>query len=143
MTRKTFFKSIVLGLIFLPAWAAAGEYDGTWTATVHEHSSSCQSIGRDIEGDYTAIIRQKDDGDLSFTVQETGTVFQGVEMENTGDAHRIHLVASYRKEAGIISQNMNIDMLDNNRGKGSTAWYWSDGLMVCGGHYSFTLERRK
>jgi len=34
-------------------------------------------------------------------------------------------------------------MIDENTGNGNANWDWSDGLMICGGNYTFTLKREK
>jgi len=38
---------------------------------------------------------------------------------------------------------MNIKMTDENLGSGNANWDWSDGLMICGGNYTFTLKREE
>ena len=78
---------------------------------------------------------------ITLTVKETGTVFQGVRMK--ADPRIIQLQASFLREAGIVSQKMNIEMIDENTGNGNANWDWSDGLMICGGNYTFTLKREK
>ncbi len=145
MNRKIYPLLVLLSCYFAPACLMAGEYDGDWIATVTKSSSSCKSMGKEIEGDYAAVIKQDEGATLTFTVKKTGTVFHGVQVpaDAEGGARLIRLVASYLEEAGIISQKMNIEMVDNNFGNGNTTWNWSDGLMICGGHYTFTLKREE
>ena len=142
MNRKIYSLTMLLLACFLtPASLFAGEYDGTWVATVIKSSSTCKTIGRSIEGDYTASIRQDEGTTITLTVRETGTVFQGVRMQ--ADPHIIQLQASFLREAGIVSQKVDIKMTDENLGSGNANWDWSDGLMICGGNYTFTLKRKK
>jgi len=145
MHKKIYFLIVLLSCCFIPAGLIAGEYDGDWVATVTTASSSCKFMGKDIEGDYTAVIKQDEGPTLILTVKETGTIFHGVQLQaNPGEkTPLIHMVASYLEQAGIISQKMIIEMTDSNSGKGNTNWNWSDGLMICGGHYTFTLKREK
>ncbi len=142
MNRKIYSLTLLLLACFLaPASLLAGEYDGTWVATVTKSSSTCKSIGRALEGDYTASIRQDEGSTITLTVQETGTIFQGIRMQ--ADPRIIQLQASFLREAGIVSQKINIKMTDENSGTGNANWDWSDGLMICGGNYTFTLKRKK
>ena len=142
MTKKIYpLIVLLLGCLLAPANLLAGEYDGTWQATVTKHSSTCKHIGKAIEGDYTAYIQQDEGATITLTVKETGTVFQGVRMK--ADPRIIQLQASFLREAGIVSQKMNIEMIDENTGNGNANWDWSDGLMICGGNYTFTLKRKK
>ncbi len=128
-------------LLCAPSCLMAGEYDGIWTATVTKASSTCKTIGKAIEGDYTAEIKQGDGLTMVMTIKETGTVFQGVRIK--ADPRIIMLRASFLREAGVVSQKVNIEMTDQNSGKGNASWSWSDGLMICGGNYEFILKRNK
>lgn len=119
----------------------AGEYDGTWQGTVTKSSSTCKYIGKAIEGDYTAYIQQDEGATITLTVKETGTVFHGIRMK--ADPRIIQLQASFLREAGIVSQKINIEMIDENTGNGNANWDWFDCLMICGGNYAFTLKREK
>jgi hypothetical protein len=144
--HKTLYPLVLLlSCCVIPTCLLAGEYDGDWIATVTTAASSCKFMGKDIEGDYTAVIRQNEGTTLTLTVKETGTVFNGVQMKAAPGEQTplIHMVASYLEQAGIISQKMIIEMTDSHSGKGNTNWNWSDGLMICGGHYTFTLKREK
>ena len=144
MYKNLFPLLIMISCILMPSLLIAGDYDGRWSATVTRTSSTCKRIGRAIEGNYEAVIEHKEGETLTLTVSQTGTVFHGIKLQSKGDddPHLIRLVASYLEEAGIISQNMTITMKNSAFGSGSTDWNWSDGLMICGGHYTFTLERR-
>ena len=128
-------------LLCIPSLAPAGEYDGTWHATVTKSSSTCKSIGKSVEGNYTAEIKQGEGLTITLRVKETGTLFQGVRMK--ADPRIFMLEASFLREAGIVSQKMNIKMIDLDTGSGNANWSWSDGLMICGGNYEFTLKRVK
>jgi len=144
--RKNIYPLIaLLSCLLAPSVLFAGEYDGQWLATVNKASSTCKSIGRAIEGDYDAVIKQEQGQTLTLTVTKTGTVFHGIKLKSGSekDPHLMRLVASYLEEAGIISQEMNIEMIDTNSGTGDTTWSWSDGLMICGGQYTFTLKRKE
>ena len=142
MNRKIITVTLLLLACFLsPASLFAGEYDGTWVATVTKSSSTCKSIGRALEGDYTASIRQDEGTTITLTVQKTDTVFQGIRMQV--DPSIIQLQASFLREAGIVSEKINIKMTDENLGSGNANWDWSDGLMICGGNYTFTLKREE
>ena len=123
------------------ALVLAGEYDGLWRASVTRSSTTCKTIGRAIEGDYTAEIKQGEGLTVILSVKETGTVFQGVRMK--ADPRVMLLRASFLREAGIVSQKVNIEMNDSNTGRGNANWSWSDGLMICGGGYEFNLKRLK
>jgi hypothetical protein len=127
-------------LLCAPVLVAAGEYDGTWNATVTKSSSTCKSIGKSIEGDYTAEITQGEGLTITLQVKETGTIFNGVRMK--ANPRIMMLEASFLREAGVVSQKMNIEMTDMNSGKGNASWSWSDGLMICGGNYEFILKRK-
>ena len=135
----------LLSCLSAPSPVNAGEYDGLWLATVHKAFSTCKTIGRAIEGDYDAVIKQEQGQTLTLTVTKTGTVFHGLKLKTDAadNSYLMRLVASYLEEAGIISQKMNIEMTDADSGTGSTTWSWSDGLMICGGQYTFTLKRKE
>ncbi len=142
MNRKFFSSTLLLLTCFLtPVSLFAGEYDGTWVATVTKSSSTCKTIGKSIEGDYTASIRQDEGTTITLTVQKTDTVFQGIRMK--ADPSIIQLQASFLREAGIVSEKINIKMTDENSGTGNANWDWSDGLMICGGNYTFVLKRKE
>jgi hypothetical protein len=133
-------RTVLLCSLLVPVVAAAGDYDGTWNARVTKATSDCKSMGKEIEGNYTAFIRQVKGPTLTMTIKESGRVFHGVQAPGPKGAI-LHLVASYLEEAGIISQEMTIEMADADTGSGYTHWNWSDGLMICGGQYDFTLQR--
>jgi hypothetical protein len=133
-------RTLLLCCLLVPAVSTAGEYDGTWNAEVTRATSNCKSMGKGIEGNYTAVIRQEEGSTLTMTIKESGRVFHGVQAPGA-KGPSLHLVASYLEEAGIISQEMTIEMADVDTGSGYTHWNWSDGLMICGGQYDFTLQR--
>ncbi len=128
-------------LFIAPSCVQAGEYDGIWKATVTKASSTCKTIGKAIEGDYTAEIKQGEGLTMTLKVKETGTIFQGVRIK--ADPRIMMLEASFLREAGVVSQKVNVEMTDQDSGKGNANWSWSDGLMICGGAYEFTLKRQK
>jgi len=42
------------------------------------------------------------------------------------------------KEAGVLTERLKFEKSDDKSGTGISVWNWSDGIMSCGGEYSFT-----
>ncbi len=68
--------------------------------------------------------------------RKSGITYYGkVDMENP---MIIHYWASYLKDGGVVTERLQFEKSDETNGKGKSEWNWSDGLMSCGGQYSFT-----
>lgn len=140
-TKSTLLTPLFLAFILLPSVLMAGEFDGKWIAKVTESTSSCKNIGKDFEPQYVVYLKQQEGNTITATVESTGHVFQGVRQ--AANLNLIHLMGSFLKDAGIVTEYFDLEMSDNNTGKGGTVWSWSNGMYNCGGSYNFTIERAK
>lgn len=110
-----------------------------WTATITESQSACKSIGKDIIGVYDLKVQYGEGNTLTITGEQSHHVYIGVVVE-TSPEHLI-LKGSYLEDAGIVTENVTINFADKKQGSGAGKWYWSDGLMSCGGSYQFTITK--
>jgi len=107
-----------------------------WISTITHQSSACKSIGQDINRTHTYVIIAKTDKKVVVVHRKSGISYYGkVDTENP---MIIHYWASYQKDGGIVTERLRFEKSDETNGKGKSEWYWSDGLMSCGGQYSFT-----
>ena len=142
MRPKAFLlTSIILAFIFLPSVLLAGDFDGKWIAKVNKSNSACKNIGVEFKDHYVVLIKQEEGNTVTATVESTGNVFHG--FRQPANLNLIHLMGSFLKDAGIVTQYFDLQMADSNSGSGGTVWTWSNGMYNCGGSYSFTLERAK
>lgn len=130
---------IILVFIFAPSLLSAGEFDGKWIAKVKDSTSACKHIGVEFQDYYDVLIKQGEGNTITLTVETTGKVYQGVRQ--AANPNYIHLMGSFLKDAGIVTQYFDLQMADSNSGMGGSVWTWSNGMYNCGGSYKFTLER--
>ncbi|MBE9521274.1 MAG: hypothetical protein IME97_09085 [Proteobacteria bacterium] len=71
----------------------------------------------------------------------TGITYYG--KVDKDDPTIIHYWASYIEDAGVLTERMTFHRNDETSGNGKSFWSWSDGLMNCGGEYSFTATREE
>ena len=141
----TLFKFCILFLLILPFTALAdsavplADSAVQWTATVTESHTACKNIGKDIEGVYDVILKYGEGKTLTLMVVKSGHIFNGVVVDE--NPQKIKLQASYLEDAGVVTDNVNITFTSENSGTGTSKWYWSDGLMSCGGSYEFIISR--
>lgn len=134
-----FVTSLILCFFLYPTKLKAGEFDGKWIGKIKDSTSSCKKIGKDLQDQYVVYIKHGKEKTITMTVEFTGNIFQGVQQ--TANPNLIHLRASFLEDAGIVTENVNLEMADNRSGKGGGVWTWSDGLMTCGGSFNFTLKK--
>lgn len=137
--KASLLTSIFLVFIILPSVLLAGDLDGKWIAKVNKSTSACKNIGVEFHDHYVVWIKQEEGNTITATVEITGNVFPG--FRQAANLYLIHLMGSYLKDAGIVTQYFDLQMSDSNSGLGSSVWTWSNGMYNCGGSYSFTLER--
>jgi len=110
-----------------------------WKSTITGQSSACKNIGQNIEKSHTYVIIVKTDKEVVVVHRKSGISYYGkVDTENP---MIIHYWASYLKDGGVVTERLNFEKSDAAHGKGKSEWNWSDGLMSCGGQYSFTATR--
>ncbi|MEA3469650.1 MAG: hypothetical protein U9R57_15715 [Thermodesulfobacteriota bacterium] len=110
-----------------------------WVSTITAQSSRCKSIGKNIASTHTYVILARTDEKVVVVHRKSGISYYGrVDKENP---MIIHYWASYLKDAGVVTERLKFEKSDNNSGKGRSVWNWSDGIMSCGGEYSFTAVR--
>jgi hypothetical protein len=132
---KLYILTAVL-LLFMP-FTAQAQPETTWTATITESHSACKNLGKDIIGVYDLKIQYGEGKTLTITVVKSNHVFNGIITEDS--PRRILLKTSYLEDAGIVTEKIKITFEDEHKGLGIGNWYWSDGLMSCGGSYNFTV----
>jgi len=138
MNIMTLFKFCILFLLIHP-FSVLADSAVQWTATVTESHSACKNIGKDIEGVYDVILKYGEGKTLTLMVVKSGHIFSGGVVE--GNPTKIKLQASYLEDAGVVTDNINITFTSESSGTGTSKWYWSDGLMSCGGNYKFTIKK--
>lgn len=111
-----------------------------WAITIADHSNRCKGIGVDFSGTHDFVIIIKTDSVRVIHDRTTGITYSGT--INPAKPQVIHYTASYRKDAGVVSERITFKRQDATRGSGQSVWYWGDGLMSCGGEYSFTATRK-
>jgi hypothetical protein len=143
-------RKIMVGIILLCSTAAIAFAQGDdnttiqeekWVATVTDHVNRCKNIGINFSGTHNFLVLIKTDQQRVIYDSTSGITYYG--KFNSENPHIIYYTASYRKEAGVLSEEIVFNRQDDNHGKGKSVWYWSDGLMHCGGEYSFTGTRKK
>lgn len=139
--KKAVFLSIILVCIHFPSSLIAGEFDGKWIGKIKESTSSCKKIGKDLQDQYVVYFKHGEGSTITMTVEFTGNIFQGV--QKAANPNFIHLRTSFLEDAGIVTEYVDIEMSDSSSGTGGGVWTWSDGLMNCGGSFSFSLEKVK
>ncbi len=121
--------------------AAAGEnlvnIEGVeWKSAITGQSSSCKSIGKNIASTHTYVILSKTDDKVVVVHRKSGISYYGkVDKDNP---MIIYYWASYLKEGGVLTERLTFEKSDEMSGRGKSVWNWSDGIMSCGGEYSFT-----
>ncbi len=137
-------KHILAGMIlclFSVTQSSAGEalvtVEGVeWKSTITYQSSACKSIGQNIDKSHTFVIIAKTENKVVIVHRKSGVSYYGkVDTENP---MIIHYWASYLKDGGVVTERLQFEKSDKKNGKGKSEWNWSDGLMSCGGQYSFT-----
>ncbi len=140
----TLIKYIIPGMIlclFSLTQVFAGEELVTvegieWKSTITHQSSACKNIGQNIDKTHTYVILVKTDKKVVVVHRKSGISYYGkVDTENP---MLIHYWASYLKDGGVVTERLRFEKSDETNGKGRSKWNWSDGLMSCGGEYSFT-----
>jgi len=110
-----------------------------WKSTITHQSSACKNIGQNIDKTHTYVILVKTDKKVVVVHRKSGISYYGkVDTENP---MVIHYWASYLKDGGVVTERLRFERSDETNGKGKSDWNWSDGLMSCGGHYSFTAVK--
>lgn len=133
LTLCTLFLFVTMPLV------AYAENTETWTARITESQSACKSIGKDIIGVYDLKVEYGEGNTLTVTGEKSQHIYNGVLVETSPES--LILKTSYLEDAGIVTENVTITFADNKQGTGSGKWYWSDGLMSCGGSYQFTITK--
>ncbi len=140
-------KLVIIGIVlflFTPALASAGQdlvnIEGEeWVSTITAQSSSCKSIGKNIARTHNYVILARTDEKVVVVHRKSGISYYGkLDKENP---MIIHYWASYQRDAGVVTERLKLEKSDNSSGKGRSVWNWSDGIMSCGGEYSFTAVR--
>ena len=131
-----------LGLNDIGAQPPVNNNEGVeWIATITKHSNRCNSIGRDFPGTHHFIVTVNSGGKRVVINKKTGIAYNGrVDKDNP---MIILYWASYLEDAGVLTEKIIFRKTDDANGSGHSVWYWSDGLMNCGGEYSFTAARAK
>ena len=107
-----------------------------WKSTITQQFSGCKNIGQNIDKTHTYVILVKTDKKIVVIHRKSGISYYGkVDTENP---MIIHYWASYLKDGGVLTERLRFEKSDETNGKGRSEWNWSDGLMSCGGQYSFT-----
>ena len=107
-----------------------------WESTITHQSSSCKSIGKNIAASQTYVVVAKTADQVIVIHRKSGISYYGkVDKDNP---MIIHYWASYLKEAGVLTERIKFEKSDDENGMGKSIWNWSDGIMSCGGEYSFT-----
>ena len=110
-----------------------------WKSTITHQSSACKNIGQNIDKSHTYVIIAKTDKKVIVVHRKSGNTYHGkVDTENP---MIIHYWASYLKDGGVVTERLQFEKSDETSGKGKSEWNWSDGLMSCGGQYSFSAVR--
>ena len=112
-----------------------------WEITVTDYSNRCKSIGMDFSGTHDFIIQIQDDNKRVIYDSGTGITYYGkIDSENPKITH---YTANYREDAGVLSEEITFKREDETHGSGRSVWYWSDGIMSCGGEYRFSGTRKE
>jgi hypothetical protein len=110
-----------------------------WVSTITHQSTACKNIGQNIDKTHTYVILAKTEKEVVVVHRKSGISYYGkVDTENP---MLIHYWASYLKDGGVVTERLQFKKSDDTNGEGRSEWNWSDGLMSCGGQYSFTATK--
>lgn len=107
-----------------------------WKSTITHQSSACKNIGQNIDKSHTYVILAKTDKKVVVVHRKSGISYYGT--VDTEDPMIIHYWASYLRDGGVVTERLQFEKSNETNGKGKSEWNWSDGLMSCGGQYSFS-----
>lgn len=140
-THKLIFISILIAIIFSCKSKPVVESKQNWKGTVFSAETNCKNIGKDILGDYDLTVSLGEADTVLLKVVKSGNVFKGV--RSAKDTSLYMFTASFREDAGIVTERMQIRLTEPGKGVGSSVWAWTDGLMSCTGSFEFTVEKIK
>lgn len=142
MKTHTFIYILVLPvLIFACKPKPVVESKQNWKGTVVSSETNCKNIGKDILGDYDLTVSLGEADTVLLKVVKSGNIFKGV--RSVKDSSLYMFTASFREDAGIVTERMQIHITEPGKGVGSSVWAWTDGLMSCTGSFEFTVEKIK
>ncbi len=107
-----------------------------WDIIASDSSNRCKNIGVDFSGTHDFNLLVTTDTVRVIHDRTTGITYSG--KINPNKPQTIYYTASYREDAGMISERITFKRLDESHESGTSTWYWGDGLMSCEGGYSFT-----
>ena len=137
VNTKALIFILCLGLI-APAVVCAQNFSGQWLGKVTESLNDCDRIGKTEPGDYKLTIVHKNE-DIMLMENVEQVPYRGVVRPDR--PLKVFVQGVYDLHGGYVTEMLDIEFDDAQKGQGQSVWSWSDGYYQCGGRFKFGLEK--